>query len=1247
MVVNKETGLSQPVILALILMIILGLGGAMIFFLLASEEPMDSMLESGLENRQETTVNAIAEGGDDATGDRVSLDAGLPEGWRSLSGKLTLDTNLLSNVIVQAVPDRVEPLPDSFKKMLEFSPAVIHDEESELKSLLQEIEQDKEDQVVESTSDSEGGFVLDVPESETLTFRLDHDFYYLPKEQGGPFFWDEDADAPELAEYDGRLEAKLGSLIVGEVLDSDGLPVGNALVMLEQEEGSQGMERMFFSMMGAGRMRLEATTDEQGLFSLRGAEPGEGLFVSAEFEGLVAAKSESFDASPGETVRIQVQLGQGSTIAAQVVDPEDTPLADAKVFLRKERDSDDSGGGMGGFMRAMAGPEIVEMKESDAEGRVLFTALGPGEYSVVASFPGMCEMPDETDTVVVRKKVRDHEVIVPLDWGETISGQVVDDTGAPVADARVAAQENFSREGRGMGFMMRGASSWATRAPREALSDAEGFFRITGLEPEASYDLVTEKAEFTPSIDEEIDAGRKDVTITLEKPGQIEGRVFARLSQAAVEEFRIRIVPAEAEDDRRRGREFRGSDRGRNDRGRNDRGRDRRGGFDRGRGMGRDMGRMIRRGAGSDNASSATSRLFDTLRDTMRSRFAGPERYTEREEDFRNSEGRFVLRDIIPGSYKLCVSANSFSPLISEPLQVEKGFTVRDISLLLGPGASVSGEVRGPLGVVSKVEVRIVADDKQVISEEVMDLLLDTVEETFTKSNGSFRIDSLPEGNYRLRAEHPDFPETRTDPFPLREGERLEGVVIDLPSGGTVIGTAIDINGAPLVATQVICSAERGRNRTRFTVTDSDGAFEVAGLREGTYRVRLLSRRSDMFSREEGPSSVTVTLAEGETQEVFLQQTEAEGVTVRGTITASGAPLESGFVTAMAIEGGAPAFATLNGDGTYALEQVRAGDNRFTVRFGNATDMDSVTLTYAIPDHDEVVLDIDLPDGRVQGRVVDGITGQALAGVNLNLAPESEPETFMRRRFGSGKRTVTDEGGYYSFRWLGPGDYRLRAEYGRTAETEGIDMNYYPVEVTPIKILENQSVDNLDIALYTGGGIDVEALQENGEPLDRATVIATLVEDDSAQAGVGGVSIGNHRERTDEEGRALVEPIEPGEYKLTVQARNMGQLVKEGIFVSAGAIERVSVTLAEGFSVSVRLSDSTGAPVNDAEIVLRDAQNRQLSLPPMRMSRGNTNRYSLGSLIPGAYTLEAAWQNKKGLATFNVTRSTDLQLTLR
>ncbi|MFH1999690.1 MAG: carboxypeptidase-like regulatory domain-containing protein, partial [Planctomycetota bacterium] len=752
---------------------IIGLVGVMAFFLLSSPEQGEGFSDLRVEARDEPSITPDT-AAEDAVEDRVPLESDLPEGRLSLSGRLTLNANLLPDIMIQAIPDAVEPLPASLREMLKFSPLVDESPDNELRKMLDTESREAETTIIECESGPHGEFTLQVPKSETLSFRLDHDFYYLPKEQAGPLAWDLEGDLPELIGYESRLEARLGALILGEVVDNEGLPVSGAGVEIEQETGTRGMDSAFASMMGAGRMRAQTVTTDQGFFSLRAVEPGTGLILRAECEGLVAAKSEIFDAAPGQTVRIQVRLGEGSTLKARVRGPEDEPLVNAQVFLHRERERESDA--TRGFMR-MGGSRIVDSGKTDEKGSVLFTALGPGEYSVSAAYPGMCELSESSEAIVIRKVIRAYETTVDLAWGEVIAGTIMDDAGTPVEGARVVARIHIDMQGGGMRSMMRGAFTSPDRVSNEAMSQAGGGFRITGLEPDAVYDLITEQSGFTPSSESGIESGRKDLKIVLERMGQIEGTVLVRLSQTPVESFKIRIAPKDPGDDGRADFRGRGRDTGDTDRDGNQRGRNPGNRPDRGMIFGG-------RGAGPEMGSSSMSRLFETMRNSMTARFASPSRFTDKEEEFVDSEGRFSLKEIIPGEYVLCVSAKGCAPLISEPIVVEKNSTVRNVAIRLGPGASVSGRVEGLHGPVPKVRIRINADDDQTGSVESMDMLLETVDSCRTLKDGSFVITGLPEGRFILQADHPDYPDTRSDPFPLREGQVLGGLVIPLPMGG-------------------------------------------------------------------------------------------------------------------------------------------------------------------------------------------------------------------------------------------------------------------------------------------------------------------------------------------------------------------------------------------------------------------------------------------------------------------------------
>ena len=188
---------------------------------------------------------------------------------------------------------------------------------------------------------------------------------------------------------------------------------------------------------------------------------------------------------------------------------------------------------------------------------------------------------------------------------------------------------------------------------------------------------------------------------------------------------------------------------------------------------------------------------------------------------------------------------------------------------------------------------------------------------------------------------------------------------------------------------------------------------------------------------------------------------------------------------------------------------------------------------------------------------------------------------------------------------------------------------------------ENQSRQDIKVFLGPGGAIEVKVRDLNNMPFAGATV--TAYEEGTSVAGRGA----GIRGRTDGDGKATLSRVKPGAYNLSIQARRAAQQVKGGVYVSPGRTAFESVTIEEGYPVSVRLTAANGNPVKGASLSMKNGQGIPLSIPGGRFGRSDENVYPLGNLSPGAYTLKAEWDGKGGTAVFNVNKNGTIPVKLK
>lgn len=1142
----------------------------------------------------------------------------------AISGRVLLEGAALSGVKVVAWDDRPERISASMSAMMQATRSIFGTEDLDGEEA--DGKQKKRAGAApdyRADSGGDGSFSFTSIPSETITFSLDHDFYTLSNQSRGPHIWAFEEDVAALPSFNGKLRARLGAMIKGTVNDHNGFPVKGAVVALDQEDrGNNSLFVGFFGSGGLSYLGNETITDHDGEFSLRGVEPGQNLYLTVSEAEAAPYRSDNFQALPGETVRQKIVLSPGASIRVKVYGPDGKGLENAEVSVGEKKEQGSAQ--FNPFIRYLGHDLVVKKDRTGKDGKVVFSCLSLGDYVVRAAATGLLES-REGEAVVLEREEEVQSVELNLGWGASIAGIVKDERERPVAGAVIRARPDsdgdmFNKIRRGLGDL--------AAHQKESIAAEDGSFRITGLKHDTDYRIIAAATGYTVAERNKVESGKEDLTMVLERPGQIEGEVLRAVDGKPVKSFRIRITPVE---DSLAGRGNRLGPM---------------------RNLGYGSSLPGRGGRGSGKVSAPLANVMESARRTVEDLLESTPGPTDRKDEFNNKKGKFSLKDIVPGQYNLCVTADGYTPTLTDVLTVEKGVTIRQTTVRLGKGASISGEVNDPDGPVEGASVQI-ARNKDRSREE--SLLIAEARTTETDKNGRFRLDSLPAGKFVLDASHEEHPKVSTEEIALTNGLEVKNVRILMPTGGSIKGLAISAGGTPLIATNIVC----GDRFTKMERTDDEGRFEFKGLEEGSYTIRIFSRNTGFFRRgsEDQPGSVTVFVAEGDVQEVVLTEQPLEGVTVHGKVTDSGAPLSSGFLSVSPEGGGAGrssnwGSATIGSDGTYSVEGVSPGWNRFSIRNPSTGAFDNITLRFEIPDVPKYFLGIELPTGTVGGTVLDAAAGLPLEGISVRLIGEKESGegAGSRRRWGSYRSTRSGSDGSFSFNKVSAGAYTVRAEPSR--EMEGVHgTGFRTGEINGLAVADAQSVRGLEIKLQQGGAIEVTASDSDGQPLNRAFVSAVSKSTEGRTV----------RNRTDEAGTTRLLGLPPGEYNVTVTAGGMGQAFEKGIRLEEGRVRKIAITLEKGYPVTVRLADENGQPVESALIQVNDSRGNSLTTRSglRGLGRAGSGReveagsYYLGTLAPGSYTLRATWapepggEKISGKGSFSVSGEETISLTIR
>jgi len=238
---------------------------------------------------------------------------------------------------------------------------------------------------------------------------------------------------------------------------------------------------------------LKSFTTDDGTFTLDNVPSGPTqLVVSAP--GYTTAKVPGINVEDGKTVEnVEVSLDTGVRLTGHVTAPAGTPISGA--FIREA-------GANIGPARIMTGAEASAT--TDPNGEYTMESLEPGEKTFTFAHQGYLGV-DKTVTL----SGRDARLDVQLSSGMTVSGSVVTDSGAPVADASVNATS---------------ASNSMFGNP-SARTDANGNFQMTGLAP-GHYTFFARKEGLSSGTLRDFDvATGAPVRIVIASGGTIAGHV--------------------------------------------------------------------------------------------------------------------------------------------------------------------------------------------------------------------------------------------------------------------------------------------------------------------------------------------------------------------------------------------------------------------------------------------------------------------------------------------------------------------------------------------------------------------------------------------------------------------------------------------------------------------------------------------------------------------------------------------------
>jgi protocatechuate 3,4-dioxygenase beta subunit len=348
-----------------------------------------------------------------------------------------------------------------------------------------------------------------------------------------------------------------------------------------------------------------------------------------------------------------------------------------------------------------------------------------------------------------------------------------------------------------------------------------------------------------------------------------------------------------------------------------------------------------------------------------------------------------------------------------------------------------------------------------------------------TNAAGEFEFQALA-GNYDLAASAPGFQVAMLDDVAVAKS--MDPLEFRLARGATIRGRVVRPGGAGVSGITIAILDSRPPRGEDAITTGSDGAFTIADLPPGSWRLGFY-KHEDLVSE-----TATVTAP---TDDFVLDLAPAGAVRGRVVDASSGAPVSRFqiYLIAAGGRGGRESRSTMrefnDHDGVFAFESVPFGPYELTASAAEYASADPVEVTVAGSDAGE--LRIGLARGvTLSGRVIDD-SGRPVPGANIGV-DHSADDAGASGKMMRPTDAVTGEDGEYQLAGLSPATVTVYAQKpGWASARKQVDLS----ATTRLDLTLNRGVTLSGVVTSGGRGVSGAEVSAHSPVLNSESQSAT------------------------------------------------------------------------------------------------------------------------------------------------------------